>query len=72
MNTITAINGNNDGILRFSVGGGVGDLSLFDSGLGEGAWKSSAVLVIIEPPAADRSSSHSFGGGSFPKKFEIS
>ena len=68
----TKIRAGKESILRFSEVGGVGDLSPFDSGRGEASWKFSAVLVMIEPPAADLSSSHSLGGGSFPKKFEIS
>jgi hypothetical protein len=58
-------------LLRPSVGGGEAESPLA-SGLGEFAKKSSGVRVIIAPPAADRSSNHSFGGGSLLKKFAIS
>jgi hypothetical protein len=59
-------------VLLFSlIGGGDAD-SPFASGLGDCAMKSSGVRVIIGPPAAERSSSHSFGGGSLCKKLVIS
>lgn len=52
--------------------GGGGGVGLFSFSGSDDSSKSAAVRVCMAPPAAVRSSNHSFGGGSFPKKFDIS